>query len=294
MPRCSDTFETRIRYQRHQRAAQQAEYLYGVSQVAAALASQKRRCYKIYRQDSNDLVKSKHPRFEAVFTQAQELGLGIEYTNKADLNRLCQNRPHQGVVLQCSSLPVSRLMSLSSWQNHQYEVILSNHSRVRLASTPPPVWLMLDRIMDPQNVGSILRTAYFLGADGVVMSARDSAPLNPTVAKASSGALEVVNLYVTTAPLKTLLACQAQGWQIIGTLLSNTSTPLSALLSLTRPTILVMGSEGEGLRSSLVSHCDTLVHLPQATAANTALVDSLNVSVATGIFLQQLLNSRTP
>ncbi|KAJ1972466.1 hypothetical protein H4R34_005401 [Dimargaris verticillata] len=147
--------------------------------------------------------------------------------------------------------------------------------------------------MDPQNLGSILRTAYFLGTDGVLLCTRDSAPLSSTVAKASSGALELVTLYETTAPLKTLLACQAQGWQIIGTLLSNTSTPLSALPSLTRPTILVMGSEGEGLRSSLIPLCDTLVHLPQATAANATLVDSLNVSVATGIFLQQLLNSRT-
>ncbi|RKP35228.1 Alpha/beta knot methyltransferase, partial [Dimargaris cristalligena] len=160
----------------------------------------------------------------------------------------------------------------------------------------PPCWLALDSIMDPQNLGSILRSAYFFGVDGVVVCSRNSAPLGPVVAKASSGALECVELYSTSTLPRFLKRCVETGWTTMGaTCTEATDKPLLDVSSLglsTGPTILVVGNEGEGLRAGVAEQCTKLVRVQSTNPMPVDFIDSLNVGVATGVLLHSMIGMR--
>ena len=96
-----------------------------------------------------------------VLRVAQELKIEVKYASKHDLNMLCDNKRHQGVVLDAEALDVPLLDDLPRWDGQGL----------------PPVWLALDEIVDPQNLGAMLRSAHFLGVDGVICCAKNSAPL---------------------------------------------------------------------------------------------------------------------
>lgn len=106
------------------------------------------------------------------------------------------------------------------------------------------------------------------------------------VSKASAGALEVMNIHSANNMMKFLDDSKQNGWQVVGTSLGDDSVTLEAL-PLSKPTILIMGNEGHGLRSNILARCDHRVTIPCGRRSN-ALVDSLNVSVATGILLNHL------
>jgi 21S rRNA (GM2251-2'-O)-methyltransferase len=150
--------------------------------------------------------------------------------------------------------------------------------------------LALDEVTDPQNLGSILRSAFFFGVDEVIICSKNSAPLSPVVSKASAGALEVMTVRSANNLMRLLDESKKTGWQVVGTSLGEDTMPLDSL-PLLQPTILVMGNEGHGLRQSIISRCDHKVHIPCGRGSN-ALVDSLNVSVATGVLLNHLRQSK--
>ncbi|KAI8812042.1 Alpha/beta knot methyltransferase [Cladochytrium replicatum] len=152
----------------------------------------------------------------------------------------------------------------------------------------------LDRIQDPHNLGAILRNAHFFGVDGVIVTERESSPLSPTVSRASAGAMEAMDMYVTTNLSK--LMERSDGWHVVGTAIPdlNSRTPASPIHSVkTRgPTIVVFGNEGEGLKPAVLRSCNELVWIPsgraRAVEAGVGMLDSLNVSVACGIVLSKL------
>jgi 21S rRNA (GM2251-2'-O)-methyltransferase len=146
--------------------------------------------------------------------------------------------------------------------------------------------LALDEITDPQNLGSILRSAFFFGIDEVILCSKNSSPLNSVVSKASAGALEVMTIRSSSNLMRFLDESKLKGWQVVGTSVDESAVSLESL-SLTQPTILVMGSEGHGLRPAVLSRCDQKVYVP-GRRASSALVDSLNVSVASGILLNHI------
>ena len=203
----------------------------------------------------------------AITRLAEEMGVPVLTMNKHDMNMLSNNRPHQGVILTAGPVPLEHLDELAS---------------------PPaataPVWLALDEVVDPQNLGALLRSAAFLGASGVVICAKNSAALSPVVSKASAGALEVAtNLHSTRNMPRFLSKCGERGWRVVGTTIGKGSIPLrdlepaSGWSSSSRssrggggsndgsrndgggiPTILVLGNEGHGLRTMVERSCDTL------------------------------------
>ena len=214
---------------------------------------------------------------------ARERDLPIVRTDKGRLNSCCGNRPHQGVVLQAEPLETVPLTGPPPQ-----------------GDGPPPVWLALDEVTDPQNLGALLRSAYFLGVDGVIVSAKNTAPLSPTVSKASAGAMELMTVHSARNMVRWLGSARAEGWQVLGTALEQSITPDEAGMS--QPTILVLGSEGRGLRTSVLRECDAVVRVPRRKSAaatagaggadNSFLVDSLNVSVAGALLMQSLLAAR--
>ena len=143
------------------------------------------------------------------------------------------------------------------------------------------------------------------------MSERNSAPLTPAVSKASAGAMELMQVHATRSMVRLLGSARDQGWRVLGAALDVTDTSYSSWAraaaavpdeedAAARPTLLVLGSEGRGLRASVRRACEAAVHVPRgvcgAAAAgaggdvHSSLVDSLNVSVAGALLLSALLS----
>lgn len=239
---------------------------------------------------------------EQVLLLAEERGIPVAEVDKGVLNTLSGNRPHQGFVLRCGKLDFEPLPRIPHPSDEQGD------------GTTPSFWLVLDEVVDPQNLGALLRSAYFLGGPkgkvGVVVCAKNSAPPSPTVAAASAGALELMPVYSTGNLPRTLTDAARDGFRIIG---ASSSPPLSPrpaagddededdtmpvydLLDLPppsefEPTILVLGSEGHGIRNLVARACTAFVRIPGSDDADG--VDSLNVSVTGGILLWHLLQQQ--
>ncbi len=255
--------------------------VYGVSPVLAALKVSRRTLYSLHVQEGLRPVKKKDQTAVTQAVQAaQAAGATINTTSKHDLNIISGNRPHQGLVLDCSPLSFVPIERLEDAMQSSEDL------------TKPPLWLVLDEVMDPQNFGAALRSAHFLGASGVLTCSRNSAPLSPVVSKASAGAMEAMPVHSAQNLPRTLAAAAESGWQVIGA--ASEATSVNCLnVQMAQPTLLVLGNEGVGLRTTVRNVCHTLVKVDTGHTPESDSVDSLNVSVATGILLHQLLSSRT-
>ncbi|KAL0702917.1 hypothetical protein Bca4012_059039 [Brassica carinata] len=275
------------------------EVVYGVSPVLAALSAGRRELYALYVQEgldlsSNNKKKKDKKGFEKVLKLSEKLGLDIKETSKHDLNMVADNRPHQGLVLDASPLElvkVKELDKVSSEEEEKYSL-----------------WVALDEVTDPQNLGAIIRSAYFFGATGVVVCAKNSAPLSAVVSKASAGSLEVMELRYCKNMMQFLEASAENGWRVVGGSVSSKAVALNEV-SPGRPTILVLGNEGTGLRPLVERSCTDLVRISGNMASDVAAatesedgevegfrsflaVESLNVSVAAGLFLHHLIGNK--
>ena len=184
----------------------------------------------------------------------------VEYADVADLARLvAHDAPHQGLVLECE--PLEDL--------HLDEV---------LDADPARPLVVLDQVTDPHNVGAILRSAAAFGAAALITQDRHSPPEGGALAKAASGALEIVP-WVRVVNLARALEDMAEAgyWR---TGLAGEADALFGEIVPAGPVALVLGAEGEGLRHNIAAHCDALARLPMSGA-----IESLNVSNAAAIAL---------
>ncbi len=156
-----------------------------------------------------------------------------------------------------------------------------------LLARPDKPLVVLDQITDPQNIGAIFRSAAAFGAGGLIVQDRHTPEFSGALAKAAVGTLDTLPFARVTNISRTLDAARDQGWRVIG-LAGESDGEIADILD-ARPTILVMGSEGKGLRRLVTEHCDVLARIPMA-----ANVESLNVSVAAGIALYALAQHRRP
>ncbi|KAH8555445.1 RNA methyltransferase, TrmH family, group 3 [Umbelopsis sp. PMI_123] len=274
------------------------DHLFGQTSVLMALQNKKRRPKKLFIQrrtgESQFTTKRKDDvLLEQILKLAGTMDIPIIRTDKGELNNLTQNRPHQGIVLQATHLDTTVIQSLSTYDNN--------------STGSPPLWLALDEIQDPQNLGSILRTAYFFAVDGVVICTKNSAPLSNIVSRVSAGALECMDIHSTKQLPKFLQSSKQNGWTIIGAegqdsqsgfgqekyqnLKTLTKPENSSWLQ--RPRVLVLGNEGVGLRKNVQTCCDYFLGIDRLCEDNRiGAVDSLNVGVATGILLSHLKSGK--
>jgi 23S rRNA (guanosine2251-2'-O)-methyltransferase len=184
----------------------------------------------------------------------------LEYAESADLARLvAHDAPHQGLVLECESLE----------DIHLDEVLTGDPAR--------PV-VVLDQVTDPHNVGAILRSAAAFGAGALVTQDRHAPLESGALAKAASGALEIVPWVRVVNLARALEELAEAGYWRIGLEGEAEATFAEALPA--GPVALVLGAEGEGLRHNIAAHCDALARLPIGRA-----MESLNVSNAAAIAL---------
>jgi 23S rRNA (guanosine2251-2'-O)-methyltransferase len=172
------------------------------------------------------------------------------------------------------------------------------HQGIALKIEPPPalsideigeeasgLLLMLDQVTDPQNVGAVFRSAAAFGARGVILQDRHAPSLSGSLAKAAAGAVDKVPHAVAVNLSRALERLNDLGWRAVG-LDGDAETTLEEALD-GRPTVLVLGSEGEGIRRLVAEHCDTLAKIPMPGG-----FESLNVSNAAAIALYEAARRR--
>lgn len=194
-------------------------------------------------------------------------GIALERVSRGDLDRLAEGGVHQGVVVEVAATP--------EFSIGDFEALVVERGRaLRL--------LVLDGVEDPRNLGACLRTADAAGIDAVVVPRDHSAKLTATAVKTSTGAAETVPVFRAPNLARSLSWLKEAGVWVVG---ADAAAPRSLYQTkLAPPVAMVLGGEGRGVRRLTRDLCDELVYIPMAGS-----VESLNVSVATGIVLFELL-----
>ncbi|KAK0928607.1 hypothetical protein LTR29_017323 [Friedmanniomyces endolithicus] len=297
-----------------------SEFIYGTNVILAALRTKRRQPYRLH---IHQRLFSREGASRDILSLAEDAGLPIERNAELRLlDKMSDSRPHNGVVLEASRLPAPPVLAMGTpdEESNSIPLVLATQSAedtaVNGAPTSLPLQqtrrrpfiLMLDGIVDPGNVGNILRTAHFYGADAVAVATATCCSLTSAVlAKASSGACEAVPLLALPRPSSFVVDSAKAGWRIYAAVAPDAADVVSVKEVVTRastsgvaagsplhtePVILMLGAEGEGLRANLIRQADCLVSIEREGSGERAVdvgVDSLNVSVAAGVLMEAFL-----
>lgn len=242
----------------------QQEWLYGLHAMQAVIENEPERLIEIWVLKGRD-----DERLINIVNQARRFGVSVQFCNRKVLDDKVKGEQHQGIVARAK--PAKTLDE-------------SDLDRL-LESTPVPLLLVLDGVTDPHNIGACLRTADAAGAHALIVPKDKSGGLTGTARKVACGAAEVVPFIQVTNLSRTLKQLQDKGVWVIGT--AGEAEKLIYDCKLSGPMALVMGAEGKGMRRLTRETCDELVKLPMAGS-----VSSLNVSVATGVCLYEIVRQR--
>jgi 23S rRNA (guanosine2251-2'-O)-methyltransferase len=206
-------------------------------------------------------------KLQAIKESLYSVGIRVEYADKKTLEKLSNNGNHQGVLLTVR-LP----------EEYTEEAL----KKAVMEREGNAFYLVLDQVTDPHNLGACLRTALAAGVQGVIVPKDNACRLNATVCKVASGAAEVLPVYRVTNLVRTLKWLKAENVWLTGAVGEAEMGVFDA--ELTGSVAIVMGAEGKGLRQLTQQQCDQLVKIPMSDC-----VESLNVSVATGIILYEVV-----
>lgn len=242
------------------------QYVYGVHAVAALLANPHRTTKMLYiNQDRIDT------RMQALLNLALQNHIPVERLSAQKMNQRFADVVHQGVVASAGKLP---------------EYVEADLERLLESSKRPCLILILDGVTDPHNLGACLRSADAAGVDFVIIPKDKNAGITPVVSKVACGAAESIPLVRVTNLARAMDVIKQQGVWIYGAAgeADNSVYNLDCKTSIA----LVMGAEDKGMRHLTRQQCDGLFSLPMV-----GTVSSLNVSVATGICLYEVLRQRS-
>jgi 23S rRNA (guanosine2251-2'-O)-methyltransferase len=243
-----------------------AEILYGFHPVYEALRADRRTFHEIY------ILKQTHAkRIERIRSEAERQNILLKEVSPAKLQAIGGTVSHQGVMARVTAYPLVDTADL-------LEAVLPG--------APPPFFLLLDHIVDPHNLGAIIRTAVCAGIDGVVIPKDRSAYPTPAVSRISAGALEYMRVAQVNNMARFVKTLKDQDVWIVG-LDQNAGQPIYAA-DLTGAVGLVIGGEEKGIRSLVKRNCDFLISIPQCGP-----VGSLNASVAGAIAMYESYRQRS-
>ena len=215
--------------------------------------------------------RERSARTAGLLEACERNSIAVHPISRTKLDRLTGTGNHQGMAARCREAGLQQRMTMDDLCAELQE--------------QASIILVLDRVMDPHNLGACIRTADAAGAAAVVLPKDRSAPLNATVGKVASGAMESMNIVTVTNIARSLRQLSAAGCQVVGTTGAAAKTIYEVDLRL--PTVLVMGSEETGMRRNTREQCDELVRVPMHGS-----VESLNLSVAAGICLYEITRRR--
>lgn len=234
--------------------------IYGIHAVAAILDHHPENILVIFCQKETD-----NPRLRRLLEQAQAQGFTLQHVSAAKLEKLAHSPHHQGIVVSVREAKAFDEKALLAW-------VKQTEKKICL--------LVLEGVQDPHNLGACLRSAEALGVDAVILPKDNTAPLNATVSKAACGAEQTLKIVHVSNIVRCLENLQSEGVWVIGT--SGSASKMLGEIRFPKRVALVMGSEGKGLKRLTLETCDEVVKIPLV-----GQVSSLNVSVATGIFIYQ-------
>jgi 23S rRNA (guanosine2251-2'-O)-methyltransferase len=243
----------------------QTDKIFGINPVLEALRAGRpiqRLLVAEQRKRDHDLAR--------ILVLARDAGIEVRQVNREALNREVHSTSHQGIVAVAA---VRKYVSLD-------EVIA-----IPAAKGQVPLFVVLDGVEDPRNLGAILRTAEIAGVHGVIIPERRAAGLTETVAKASAGALEYIPVVKVVNIVNTLEELKKAGIWVFGAEAGKGTEYWNADFS--GPAALVFGGEDRGVRRLVREKCDALVTIPLY-----GQISSLNVSVAAGVLLYEVLRQR--
>jgi len=237
-----------------------ADLLYGRNAVREALRARRRTLQRLFvssgAQEAGTLGE--------VVRLAEKASVPIERIDRHDLDRRLREANHQGVALECGDYPYAELGDCLALAEERRE---------------PALLLLLDHLQDPQNVGTLIRTAEIVGAHGVVLPGRRAAEITPAVVNASSGATEHLRIVVVPNLAQSIDELQKSGVWVVGVEDDERAQEFDRA-DLDLPVGLVIGAEGPGLARLTRERCDFLIKLPMR-----GQIASLNAAVAGSIVL---------
>lgn len=236
------------------------ELVFGVNPVREALRGS-RGVFELYVQTT-----ATDHRLEKILELAQERGVKVIKKERNDLTRLCGSSHHQGMALKVAPFPYADLEDLIA-------------TSVRDGASG--ILLVLDGIQDPHNLGALIRSAACAGANGVIIPRDRACGITPSAEKSSAGAVETIPVAQVTNIAQALETLKKAGYWVYG--LEGEAQQSVYELVFSGNVVLVIGSEGEGIRPLVRKQCDVVMAIPQYGG-----VGSLNASVAGGIALFQV------
>ncbi len=248
----------------------ETDFIYGIHAVQHALKHFPERVLEIWLQSENHKGKAgKGSKLDEIQSLAKSSGIACQIVPRKSLDKMSEDQRHQGVVLRQRAAKLKDESDLDEIINNKGNVLL----------------LILDGVQDPHNLGACLRTADAAGVDAVIIPTSRGVSMTPVVRKVASGAADSVPLIEVSNLARTLKQIQNEGVWLIGT--SDQSDQTIYDQDLTGSIGLVMGSEDKGIRRLTSEYCDYLVQIPMA-----GVVESLNVSVASGVCLYEAVRQR--
>jgi 23S rRNA (guanosine2251-2'-O)-methyltransferase len=237
--------------------------IYGINSVAEALKARGRAFEFVC------VAKERHDlRLQRIIEECRRIGLPVRFVSRAELDRMAGAVAHQGVVAVSSAKQYSDLDDLITAKRGVYSLVL-----------------VLDGIEDPHNLGAIIRTADAAGVDGLIIPERRAAGVSGTVTKVSAGATAHLPIAKVTNIARTLEDLKAQNIWTVG--LDERAPQTYDSLDYNMNCALVLGAEGKGVHDLVRKKCDFLVSIPML-----GKVPSLNVSVAAGVVLYEIVRQR--
>ncbi len=243
------------------------EFVYGIHAVRHVLEQTPDAVLELWIKDD----KKQSAELDQIIKIARKNTIALQTVSARTLENKTHSSQHQGIALLRRTRHLSNENDLEAW-------LRENEDKTKL-------FLILDNVQDPHNLGACLRTADAVGVDGLIVSKDKSVGLTATVSKVASGAAETVSFYTVTNLARTIRKLKEHNIWIMGG--DGEAKQSLYETDFTSSVALVLGAEGKGLRENTRKHCDQLISIPMQ-----GTVESLNVSVATGVCLFEVLRQR--
>ncbi|MBT3514668.1 MAG: 23S rRNA (guanosine(2251)-2'-O)-methyltransferase RlmB [Nitrospina sp.] len=250
---------------------EQTDILYGINPVTEALKASNRKCFRIVVDDGKVT-----PRLKDLIKLVKSKNAVVESLPKKEFKKRYQPYVHQGII-----------GYFSVKKNLELHELISNS----LKKETCPTLMISDGIQDPHNLGAIIRSAAAMGIQGIILPKHRGAPLNETVAKCSSGAIEKLPVTSVSSLSNAIKKLKESGFWIVGIDPKGSTSCYDFKFEI--PVALLIGSEGKGIRPLIKKNCDFILSIPMASSMN-----SLNASAAGAVIfyeaLRQKINKKKP